>query len=232
VRLDLEDFFASVTAGRVFGLWRTAGYPEPVAHALTALTTNAVPLDVRRRAPAPSDARRDAHRRMLRRLAAAHLPAGAPTSPAVASLAAYGLDRRLAGLARSVGAVYTRYADDLVFSGGTALSRAAPGLARRVHAITRAEGFRVNPAKTRIMRAGQRQVVGGLVVNDRPRVPRSDYDALRARLHDAAVHGPAAANRDRHPDFRAHLLGAIAWAATGDPTRADRLRALFDGIDW
>jgi RNA-directed DNA polymerase len=232
VRLDLEDFFASVAAGRVFGLWRTAGYPEPVAHALTGLTTNAVPVTVRRAAPAPPGDRRDAHRRMLRSLATAHLPAGAPTSPALASRAAHGLDRRLAGLARAAGATYTRYADDLVLSGEPPLARAVPRLIRQIDAIAREEGFRIHPGKTRVRRTGQRQVVGGLVVNDRPRVPRAGYDALRARLHDAAVHGPAAANRDGHPDFRAHLLGAMGWASTGDPVRAARLRALFDRIDW
>ena len=43
VRLDLEDFFAGVTAARVFGIFRTAGYPESVAHTLTGLCTNVVP---------------------------------------------------------------------------------------------------------------------------------------------------------------------------------------------
>src|SRR5690606_15199248 len=37
LRFDLEAFFTSVTAGRVHGIFRLAGYPEPVAHALAAL---------------------------------------------------------------------------------------------------------------------------------------------------------------------------------------------------
>ena len=106
VRLDLEDFFAGVTAARVFGIFRTAGYPESVAHMLTGLCTNVVP-----HAESVSG-----HYRLARRLATPHLPQGAPTSPALANLAAFGLDRRLTGLARAVGARYSRYADDLVLS--------------------------------------------------------------------------------------------------------------------
>jgi hypothetical protein len=50
-------------------------------------------------------------------------------------------------------------------------------------------------------------------------------------LHDAAVHGPQAANRQGHPDFRAHLQGRIAWAAT-TPARAEKLQSAFAAIRW
>ncbi len=169
---------------------------------------------------------------MLQRLSEPHLAQGAPTSPALANLAAFGLDARLAGLARSAGATYTRYADDLTLSGGPALRRAAPGIVDLVGRIARDEGFRVNEDKTRIAGPGQRRLVTGLVVNERPQVPRADYDRLRAVLHDAARHGPAAANRGRHVDFRAHLLGRIGWAGTGNPERAARLQRAFAAIDW
>jgi hypothetical protein len=82
------------------------------------------------------------------------------------------------------------------------------------------------------MTADQRQHLAGLVVNRRPNVGRGDYDRLKAVLHDAATHGPAAANRAGHPDFEAHLRGRIAWVAEANPARATRLRASFDRIDW
>jgi RNA-directed DNA polymerase len=89
-----------------------------------------------------------AHWRLGRRLATPHLPQGAPTSAALANLAAFGLDRRLAGLASRLGARYTRYADDLALSGGRELKGRASRIGSFVAEIARDEGFRVNPAKT------------------------------------------------------------------------------------
>lgn len=121
MRLDLEAFFASVTVGRVYGVWRTAGYPEPVAHCLSGLMTSVLPLSIWRSVPRPADERLlEAHWRLGRRLAAPHLPQGAPTSPALANLAAHRLDVRLTALAASWGGRYTRYADDLAFSAAAA----------------------------------------------------------------------------------------------------------------
>jgi RNA-directed DNA polymerase len=231
VRLDLEDFFRSVPAARVFGVFRTAGYPEAVAHALTALCVTVVPVKEWARIPRPSDPRQvHRHARLGRRLATPHLPQGAPTSPALASLAAHGLDRRLAALAPTLCAGYSRYADDLIFSGDAGLP--AGTLARVVAEIARDEGFRVAPGKTGVRRANERQLVCGVVVNQRLNVPRAEYDRLKAILHDAARHGPAAANRDDVADFRAHLLGRIAWVGQLHPARGQRLRARFDAIAW
>jgi hypothetical protein len=207
LRVDLEDFFAAVTAARVYGIFRTAGYPEAVAHALTGLCTNVVP----REWDVPAEFR------LRRRLATPHLPQGAPTSPALANLAAHGLDRRLSGL----GAPYTRYADDLVFSGPHAIR----GLLPAVAAIARDEGFRVNARKTRVMSSGGRQLVTGVVVNARPNVPRAEYDRLKALLHNALRDGPGALDR-------AHVQGRIAWVAALNPARGKKLRERFDAIDW
>jgi hypothetical protein len=216
----------------VFGIFTTAGYPAPVAHALVGLVTNVVPHRVRRAAPRPPDKELDAHRRSLALVAHPHLPQGAPTSPALANLAAFGLDRRLAGLARSFGATYTRYADDLAFSGSHRLGTHHRRFLALVDEIVVDEGFRVNPWKTKVMGSEQCQAVAGMVVNDHAQVSRAEYDRLRAVLHDAAVNGPAAANRAGHPDFRSHLLGRIGWVATGNPLRAAKLRGVFDEVIW
>ena len=231
LRLDLEDFFASVSAGRVYGIFRTAGYPEPVAHTLTGLVTNAVPVDEWAAVPRPSSLPAiAAHHRLGRRLAAPHLPQGAPTSPALANLAAFGLDRRLAGLALALGATYSRYADDLTFSGPAVLR--ADGVRATVAGIAREEGFAVNERKSLLMTRAGRQRVCGIVVNERTNVARSEYDVLKATLHNAARHGPRGQNREGVADFRAHLLGRIAWVESLHPARGERLRRKFASIAW
>jgi hypothetical protein len=217
----------------VFGVLRTAGYPEAVAHALTGLTTTVVAAEAWAQIPAPTaPGPHHAHARLGRRLATPHLPQGAPTSPMLANLCAFTLDRRVAGLARAVGATYTRYADDLVFSGPAGLARRARRLEDALGAIAAAEGLRLNARKTTVMTRAGRQRVAGVVVNVRPNVAREDYDRLKAILHNAAHHGPASQNREGVADFRAHLLGRIAWVAALHPDRGARLRARFDAIAW
>jgi len=233
MRLDLEDFFASVAASRVYGIFRAAGYPEPVAHTLTALTTNALPVEEWASVARPRDSSLiGAHDRLGRRLATPHLPQGAPTSPALANLASFTLDRRLAALADTNGATYSRYADDLTFSGPRSLLRAAGWFRAMVAGLAREEGFMVNERKSALMTRAGRQRVCGVVVNEHPNVARAEYDELKAILHNAVRSGPSAQNRGGVADFRAHLLGRIAWVESLNPGRGERLRARFARIDW
>ncbi len=230
ITLDLEHFFAAITAGRIWGVLRSAGYPEPVAHLLAGLTTHATAASALRQMPLGPDSGRDF--RLRRRLAAPHLPQGAPCSPQLANLVAFALDRRLAAYAQASGATYTRYADDLSFSGGLDLSRRCAAFTAGVARIVTESGFRLNPAKTRSRRRSQRQVVTGIVVNDRTNVARPEYDLLRAILHECRTTGPAAANREGLPDLRSHLLGRISWVTALNRGRGEKLRREFDAVDW
>ncbi len=230
LKMDLLDFFPTIAAARVAALFRAAGYPDAVARALAGLCTNRAPFDIWRRPDAPESGPEAWRTRQLYRKA--HLPQGAPTSPWLANLCAYRLDCRLAGLAASAGAHYTRYADDLAFSGDHSLARSIARFHVHACAIALEEGFAVHTRKTRVMRPGVRQILAGAVLNDRPNVPRDDFDALKATLHNCVRHGPEGQNRSGHPDFRAHLLGRIGHVATLNPGRAERLKAMFDRVAW
>ena len=225
IRVDLQAFFTSVFGARVVGILRTAGYPEEVSRMLAALCTHRTPSDVLATAPEhdPID---------LARLRTPHLPQGAPTSGALANLAAYRLDIRVAGLAAKLGANYSRYADDLVLSGDSELARAAPTIVARLATIAADEGFSLNFRKTRVMTSSARQRVTGIVVNEKLSAPRTEVERLRAILHNCRRHGPATQNRDHHPDFRAHLRGRVAWIQSLDPAKGSRLHGMFEQIRW
>jgi RNA-directed DNA polymerase len=136
----------------------------------------------------------------------------------------------LAGYAAAAGLIYSRYADDLTFSGPEV---AAPRLIRAVTEIARDEGFAINTRKTRAQQPSRRRTVTGLVVSgDRSGVPRNYHDRLRAVLHDAAVNGPAAANRAGLPHFRDHLEGQVGWVESVNAVRGRRLRAQLEAISW
>ena len=167
-----------------------------------------------------------------KRLRGAHLPQGAPTSPALANLCAFALDLRLDGLAHAFGASYSRYADDLVFSGPASLRPQFRALQAWVAAIAHAEGFALHPGKTRCMTQGQQQRVTGVVVNAHPNTPRQDYDQLKACLHQCVLHGPASQNRQHLPDFRSHLLGRIGWVRQFNAARGNKLMELFWRVAW
>jgi hypothetical protein len=232
--VDLEDFFGSIAAGRVFGIFRRCGYPEPVAHVLTGLVTNTVPRATLSALTRPEEPTLlSSHRRVVGHLAHPHLPQGAPTSPAIANLAAFGLDRRLSGLATAASGTYSRYADDLAFSWPSC--RRDKSLDRFLSTVTdivTEEGFRVNPLKTSVCRAGERRRLAGLVVNDYPNVERREFEALKATLHNAARTGPEAQNRHQHPRFKEHLTGRISRVNALSPVRGRRLVDAFARIDW
>ena len=139
------------------------------------------------------------------------------------------LDRRIQGYAQANDLTYTRYGDDLALSGEAMNADRALWVALKVIA---SEGFTVHAGKVRVMRRHQRQTLAGLVVNDRPRVSRADYDNLRALLHNARRHGAASQNHTNHPDFRAHVLGLIAWIGASDDVRRERLLRMADEVDW
>ena len=196
--MDLQDFFPGISARRVCGLLKSWGYSEEIALLFTCLTTYN-----------------------------AHLPQGAPTSPALANLIFTHADVRLAGLARRFEADYSRYADDITFSGGLDFQRTVGAFSKAVKQIVADEGFRINHNKTRLMRQGRRQVVTGLVVNERPNVPRRHRRQLRAILHNAVRRGFESQNRFKHPNFAEHLRGKIAYVSPIHPALGQRLLA-----DW
>jgi RNA-directed DNA polymerase len=230
VRMDLRDFFPSISAPRIQAMFRTAGYPERVANLLGGLCANATPRALWTQKGTGFDSLQMGEARQI--YGWPHLPQGAPTSPALANICAFRVDCRLTGLAKASGAIYTRYADDLAFSGGADFERVAERFAIHAAAILLDEGFAVHHRKTRIMRQGVRQYLAGIVTSQHLNVIRRDYDVLKATLANCVRHGPESQNREGRADFRAHLVGRVSFVEMVNAKRGAKLRGLFGQIRW
>ena len=219
VGADLTDFFPTVTFARVRGVFRQLGYSPAVATVLALLCTESPRRTV-------TYANRPFHVATGPRA----LPQGACTSPALSNLAARRLDSRLSGIGRKLGFAYTRYADDLTFSGGAEQLAKVGYLLARLRHIAQDEGFAVNEKKTRVLRQSASQQVTGVVVNQRPGVPRDVVRRLRAILHRAQFEGLPAQNRENHPHFEAWVRGMVAYVQMVNPDQARPLREALDAL--
>ncbi len=208
---DIRAFFDSVSDRRVRNFFIWLGYGPKPARILALLCTTCANAGERR--------------------VARFLPQGAPTSPALANAVCWRMDQRLSGLARRFGASYTRYADDLAFSGDNDFKRGLSRFIPRVRTILKESGFTAHEEKLRIHRAGQRQTVTGLVVNHAPTPPRQEFDRLKAILTNARRAGSLESqNRAGHKHFAAHIRGRIAWMAQHHPVRGRRLLAMMGAV--
>ncbi|MDA9864025.1 reverse transcriptase family protein, partial [Flavobacteriales bacterium] len=177
LNLDLQDFFHSFDRNRVkMGFMRgplgLRGDREPLAFLLACLCTHPFVVNGEQRVV---------------------LPQGAPTSPTVTNLLCETLDRRLNGLAKRFGLQYSRYADDITFSGGYHFL-SAKDFNEELHRIIEADqSLVINPDKTRFQKASYRQEVTGLIVNEKVNVPRRYVKELRMWIYMWERYGKAKA---------------------------------------
>jgi hypothetical protein len=220
VKFDLRDFFPTIHYFRVLGLFASLGYPVGDCRFATADDADEV---------APVLARLCCYAPDPKSWGNAVAPQGAPTSPAVSNLCCRRLDARLAGLATRMKGVYTRYADDLTFSFKDADGVELGRLRWWVDQICQQEGFAVNQAKFRVIRASQRQVVTGIVVNEALRVPREDRRRFRAILFNCRKDGVESQARG-NPRFRSYLRGFASYIHMVHPEEGKELLAEVDAL--
>ena len=235
LKVDIEDFFHTVTEGRVSAVFFRLGYPRLLAFELARLTTMTIEKPALRRSPT------------IRWPAIPYyqfdyegvLPQGAPTSPMLSNLVMRDLDERLIALAAQHGMRYTRYADDLAFSCTKRRDRAhIERFKRLVLAELSREGFSYNHRKTVIRGPGTRRIVLGMLVDGpSPRLPREFKDMLRLHLYylGSPNHGPskhALSRRKSVSGLYHHVRGLIGWAMSVEPDFGARLLEKFYAIEW
>lgn len=177
VTFDLVDFFTSIKFDRIFKIFYYYGYTKEVSFALSRLVT-----------------KED------------YLPQGSPASPYLSNIICIKLDKRLSRLAECIECDYTRYADDITFSGNENLL----DYIEVIQKIIRDEKFCINERKTRIQSQYYRQEVTGLIVNKGLKVNKKYKQYLRQQIYYCKKYGI-----DNHLDkinctasgYRDHLYG-------------------------
>lgn len=203
INLDLADFFPSISFEKVFNIFVYYGYTKEVSFLLAKLCTFK-----------------------------GVLPQGSPASPYISNICCMKLDARLFGLAKKYDASYSRYADDMTFSGTHDLK----SILEPVKRIICEEGFSINSKKTRIAYSHQRQEVTGLIVNtDHITIPKKFIRSLFQELYYCKKYGVSDHLQRIHCTktfYKEHIYGKIYFVNSIDPPKANALFKLADQIDW
>ncbi|HEY3558724.1 MAG TPA: reverse transcriptase family protein [Kribbella sp.] len=227
IKLDLHDFFGSISEKRAYEVFNRQGYSNLVSFELARLCTRAG----LRWAPPPPSA--DKYRAIPSYSTGniGSLPQGGPTSGAIANAVATPLDHGLHTLADSAGLTYTRYSDDLTFSGASRFKRSdAAAFIRRVGPIVSSNGLLLHHRKTRVVPPGARHVVLGLLVDEHGVRLLPEF-RRRVEVHVRGVRKFGLTAHVASRGFKSifsfvnHVDGCLAFGASVDPDWADRTRA-------
>ncbi|WP_431286761.1 reverse transcriptase family protein [Roseateles chitinivorans] len=238
IKLDIADFFGSITEIQVFRAFAKMGYNRLVAMELARLCTDTPQVSDKYRLPSWQSKKKwhriaDYSHGVLGRL-----PQGAPSSPMLANIAVADIDETVAAVANRYGLTYTRYSDDITLStrGDFTRARAARVIAE-VAKVLKGRGLFLNRRKTSVTHPGARRVVLGLLVDgEEPRLTKAFRDKLRQHLYYLETRGIAAHMAARSFDSAGglyrHLRGLIDYANSVDSVYAEGLRARLDALPW
>lgn len=107
------------------------------------------------------------------------IPQGAPTSPAISNIIMSEFDDNLGAWCSDRGITYTRYCDDMTFSGALDTDEVKAHVTKELEKT----GFFVNCKKTVTVHDGQMKNVTGIVVNDKLNVPSSYRKSIRKDMY-------------------------------------------------
>lgn len=175
IKMDIKDFFPSITAATVEFYFREIGWNRHAAKLLSELCTHQYDS----------------------------LPQGAPTSPKLSNLVNYVMDMQIDKAVRHYHGTYTRYADDITISFPEDHPKHVRGIMHTTRRIIKFHGYELNHKKTHILRQHQQQRVTGLVVNDKVNLPREKRRWLRAVEHRLKTHGKASLTQEQLDGYKA-----------------------------
>lgn len=202
ITFDLTNFFTTISYKRVYNIFYYFGYTKEVSYALARLVTKD-----------------------------GYLPQGSPASPYISNIVCLKLDKRLGKLAEKIGCAYSRYADDITFSGSANILN----YLCLIKKIISEEGFTVNDKKTRIQSRYYRQEVTGIIVNNYMRVDRRYKQYLRQQIYYCNKFGV-----DNHLNkiecelsgYKDHLYGIAYFIKMVEKQEGEKWLKKLDEVNW
>jgi RNA-directed DNA polymerase len=236
LKLDITRFFESISERQVYRIFRGFGYRAQVAFGLARLCTRVLPRSEDHRWRRKTKRwQTGEYRKFLSSHVVGHLPQGAPTSPMLANLVCRMLDVELQKIADREGLIYTRYADDMTFSGVINNRVAATMIINEISKIVGKYGFGINSQKTNIVKNGGRKIVTGLSVEDGVvRLPRFYKDKIRQELYFINSYGLkdhcSRIGQKNHLSYLMRLVGRIRYATLIEPDIGTNLMVKFEEL--
>lgn len=228
LNLDLLKFFDTITENRVYGVFRSFGYAKNLSIDLAKLITVQLPEEY---LETFTEKELQSYREIVSENSSV-LPQGAPTSPTMSNIVLRRLDKRLSKLAEELKVNYSRYADDITFSGEI---EKLPKI-RLLRHIIREEGFNINWKKVGIYRKGRKQMVTGLTVSNDVHIPQSFKRDVKKHIYGCVNFGVE--NHLKFMDieekhlYKEWLLGKIYFINSIEPETAKKLMIEFNKIIW
>jgi retron-type reverse transcriptase len=155
------------------------------------------------------------------------VPQGAASSPAISNLFMLPFDKQLKKLQSKYEVIITRYADDIAISSKKKPTFKVKDLLDDIREILRPAGLRMNKSKTKIRKRYHRMKVTGIVVNEKPNIPRENWRNFRACLHNIKTKEPIEKVSE---EDRQKLRGYIEWVKTINPTRGKQFLKQYEEI--
>jgi retron-type reverse transcriptase len=202
LKIDLKNFFDNISYNSVFRVFNYYGYTKEVSFFLARLCTFK-----------------------------GRLPQGAPTSPYLSNIICKRLDKRLSAFATVNNFQYTRYADDITFSGKRKLEKKVDYICD----IIENEKFIINKEKLKIQFKTRRQMVTGLIVNEKLSVPMETKKLLRQQIYYCKTYGVSSHMAWLEIDksnYKDYLYGLAYFIKMVEPGNGEKFLKGLDEIHW
>ena len=223
-------FFDTITESRVYGIFHSLGYHSNLAVDLAKLCTAYLN-------PNYINSFDEVTKIKLQNITnKAVLPQGAPTSPALSNIVARRLDKRLWGYAKNNNLQYSRYADDITFSGKGEKTIKISILSK----IIQEEGFEINKSKIRYYeKSSNKHIVTGLIVSDKIKIPKNFKKEIERHLYFCLKYGVEdhlkfleKKTGNRKGFFKEWIRGKICFIKMVEPEEGEKLFAKYNLINW